>query len=296
MQVPSTSQPIWYGTPHTQSALIQFFAAHRVRGHNVIIPHRLRCTEIGYVEQGRLQLILGGRPITVPAGHLVVIPPEMNIQSGEGVNAGLYYWIGVSAGVGASQPAGGAIAHEIEQLSARLNVASRKVFPVSAGFVDIVHRLFQSLQSQPAGAMLRSGLAWALAGELFLLLRAKSTAPTVPLARIAPALTAMHSATGNDLHVDELAARCGISRAAFNAAFRAATGESPRAYFVQLKIERARELLREPALSITQITHRLGFSSTQYFASVFRRLTGQKPSDYRRGRLYEIGKRPESNA
>jgi AraC-like DNA-binding protein len=54
-------------------------------------------------------------------------------------------------------------------------------------------------------------------------------------------------------------------------------------YLTRLRISRARDLLRSSDHSVTEIAISCGFSSSQYFANVFRRLVGQTPSAFRMG-------------
>jgi AraC family transcriptional regulator len=49
-------------------------------------------------------------------------------------------------------------------------------------------------------------------------------------------------------------------------------------------MDRARSLLRRPALSVTQIGIQIGFRETSSFTSAFRRSTGLTPAEYRRHR------------
>jgi AraC-like DNA-binding protein len=57
---------------------------------------------------------------------------------------------------------------------------------------------------------------------------------------------------------------------------------TPKEYVLRLKIEEAAGILeREPARPVTTIAHELGFSSSQYFATVFRRYLRVSPGDYR---------------
>ncbi len=78
-----------------------------------------------------------------------------------------------------------------------------------------------------------------------------------------------------------LAAVAGLGTAAFHARFRAETGFTPVAYRNRLRVLRARALLRGDRRSITAIAYDLGFPSSQYFATVFRRYTGTTPSAWR---------------
>jgi AraC family transcriptional regulator len=51
----------------------------------------------------------------------------------------------------------------------------------------------------------------------------------------------------------------------------------------RLRIERAKSLLADPAMSVTQIGSSLGFSETSSFTTMFRKHTGLTPTAYRRG-------------
>lgn len=64
--------------------------------------------------------------------------------------------------------------------------------------------------------------------------------------------------------------------------FTSVEGRSIEQYWISLKTERAKELLEAGELSITTIAHRLGYSSSQYFANQFRKETGITPSEWRK--------------
>ena len=63
--------------------------------------------------------------------------------------------------------------------------------------------------------------------------------------------------------------------------FKEQTGETLFTCFNRLKIEEARRLLCETSLSVTEIAKMLGFSELKYFGSLFKRITGYSPSNYR---------------
>jgi AraC family transcriptional regulator len=68
----------------------------------------------------------------------------------------------------------------------------------------------------------------------------------------------------------------------FARAFKQSFGMPPHRYHTSLRIERAKSLLAQPDLSVTEIAANLGFSETSSFSATFRKLTGRTPSDYRR--------------
>lgn len=62
--------------------------------------------------------------------------------------------------------------------------------------------------------------------------------------------------------------------------FRSQCGCGIIEYFSQLKIQRAKELIRENTLNFTQIADYLGYTSIHYFSRQFKKITGMTPSDY----------------
>ena len=58
---------------------------------------------------------------------------------------------------------------------------------------------------------------------------------------------------------------------------------SLRDYTAQQKIEKAKTLLAQNTMSISDISEYLGYNSQSYFCSVFRKMTGMTPSEYQLG-------------
>ena len=85
--------------------------------------------------------------------------------------------------------------------------------------------------------------------------------------------------------IAELAARVHLSESRFKARFRAEVGVPPGEYILRLRIRRASALLRETEKTVTEIAYALGFSSSQYFATTFKRFTNHSPSEVRDGAL-----------
>ena len=62
--------------------------------------------------------------------------------------------------------------------------------------------------------------------------------------------------------------------------FKQATGKSIMAYFTEMRIAKAKELMAKTDLSILQISEYLDFDTIQYFSSTFKKVTGLSPSHY----------------
>jgi AraC family transcriptional regulator len=84
------------------------------------------------------------------------------------------------------------------------------------------------------------------------------------------------------LSLQMLAKESGYSRVHFLRMFRAATGYTPHNYLLKLRVDRVRELLASPTLSLTDIALECGFSSHSHLSRVFRQVLGATPSEYRR--------------
>lgn len=83
------------------------------------------------------------------------------------------------------------------------------------------------------------------------------------------------------LGVDDLARAAGLSRAHFSRAFRAAFGESPHAYLLSRRLERAAALLRTTDRSVADICMAVGLQSVGSFTTSFKRSYGATPTQYR---------------
>jgi AraC-like DNA-binding protein len=83
------------------------------------------------------------------------------------------------------------------------------------------------------------------------------------------------------LGVDDMAAAAGLSRAHFSREFRRAFGESPHAYLLTRRLERAAALLRGTDHSVAEICFEVGLASVGSFTSSFTRTYGLSPTAYR---------------
>jgi AraC-like DNA-binding protein len=81
--------------------------------------------------------------------------------------------------------------------------------------------------------------------------------------------------------VSDLAAEAGLSISRFKAKFKTELGVGPHEYILRTKIEAAKKQLLDKTTTITGVAMEFGFSSSQYFATVFRRYTSQTPREFR---------------
>lgn len=79
-----------------------------------------------------------------------------------------------------------------------------------------------------------------------------------------------------------LAAECELSVRHFSRAFRQSTGVPPHRWLSKLRIERAKELLRRPDLTLADLALACGFSDQSHFTRTFSAVVGVSPGHWRR--------------
>lgn len=83
------------------------------------------------------------------------------------------------------------------------------------------------------------------------------------------------------LDVAEIAREALMSPAHFSRQFRATYGETPYAYLMTRRIERAKALLRRGDMSVTEVCMTVGCTSLGSFSARFTEIVGETPSAYR---------------
>ncbi len=99
--------------------------------------------------------------------------------------------------------------------------------------------------------------------------------------RIRRAVELMHARLDDDLSLKEIAAASYLSPFHFSRLFKKLTGATPHAYLAGQRVARARLLLAETDLSVTQISSRVGYTSPSHFTKAFRQATGLTPRAFR---------------
>lgn len=84
-----------------------------------------------------------------------------------------------------------------------------------------------------------------------------------------------------DISVEDICKDLHYSKSYIFKQFKKTTDSSVMAYFIKLKIEKAKELLRETAMHVGEISAYLSFDNPNYFSKIFKKTTGYTPSTYR---------------
>jgi AraC family transcriptional regulator len=167
---------------------------------------------------------------------------------------------------------------------------SLRLQDVSGGRDAQVAQLMTLLHQEMAVRQLTSnlylhGIAQALAVHLVRHYRDENPelkhANALPAYKLHGAIEQMRAGLERNFSLATLAAGAGMSDFHFSRLFRRATGQSPSQYFIQMRMDKARELLLESNLSVIEVALEVGYSSPSHFSQVFRRHTGATPREYR---------------
>jgi len=92
----------------------------------------------------------------------------------------------------------------------------------------------------------------------------------------------------HEISMQDAARAVNYSDAYFSKMFKQQFGLNFTAYLTEYRIEEAKKMLCQPAISVKDIGVRVGYPDSNYFARVFRRMNGVSPSEYRMGCLKEL--------
>jgi AraC-like DNA-binding protein len=229
------------------------------------------------VLRGSEEWRVGGRRLRIGPGELLVATGPQVLQQGDRrAPPGELYWLRLVFSPAQVLEAG--IGDALDRHGLRVIRPPRSV----AG-------LFERLLAEHRSADEHS--AWAAPAALHCLLadilRAFEAAPrgssrVAPGHAVAAAMALIEERLAEPLTVAELAASVQLSAAQLHDRFLRETGYTPADYRARRRLARAKELLADPGLTVTDVALTLGFSTSQYFATFFRRFTGMSPRDHRR--------------
>ncbi len=99
--------------------------------------------------------------------------------------------------------------------------------------------------------------------------------------RLRRAIEFMHDNYSRELSLEEIAAAAYLSEYHFARLFKQIMGVTTHVYLANLRLERARKLLTDTSLSISEIAAMVGYQSQSHFTKIFKSVTGLPPRLYR---------------
>jgi AraC-like DNA-binding protein len=237
--------------------------------------------EICYLARGRQTYRVGGREYHLAGGDVfITLPGEPHDTGGQPEDPSILYWTNVR------MPRRGRSLLSLPRrdsaaLTKRLLHVPERQFAGSAALKLVLDEVFD-VHEQPGDPLRRLRLVNLMVRYLLEVLHCAerhSYLRSSPL--IAGIVEAIRSHPEESHPLGALAAQAGLSLSRFKARFKAEAGTAPHEFLLQSKAEAARRLLAQ-GKSVTETAFELGFSSSQYFATVFRRLCGQTPREFQK--------------
>jgi len=147
-----------------------------------------------------------------------------------------------------------------------------------------------------------------LRARIELALRSRPESPSAPMRRdttepppgarshlkgLEAAMAFIDKQLNKPISLERVSREAGMSKFRFCRYFKEVTGQTFRSYLARRRIQRALELLRTGERNVSEVYLDVGFKDLSHFSRVFRRITGQLPSEYRRN-LLRTSSIPES--
>ena len=229
--------------------------------------------EITCMLRGTDEWRVAGRLLRVGPGDLFIAGPQHKLsQSETRAPPGELCWLAIRLD---SAPE---IGEALDRHALRVIPAPHRLPALFDGLLA-EHRLADEHAGWAARAALHGLLAEVLRGYERV---PRGTGRAAASDAIAAAIALIEERLAEPLTVAALATVAQLSLGQFHDRFLLETGFTPADYWSRRRLGRARELLADRGLSITDVALTLGFSTSQYFATFFRRFTGISPRDYRR--------------
>jgi AraC-like DNA-binding protein len=176
--------------------------------------------------------------------------------------------------------------HDIENMLAYLRMERTQVYNLAEPLTTeaLIRKGYQMLISDyPLRGIDGSGIVYQLLLDFLKYVQTDKTASrNAHHMRLKPVMDYVEQHLSKAISIDELAATLDITPQYFCDLFRTVTGLRPVEYINRRRIDRARELLlTRPNMPIHDIAQQTGFGSNSYFSTVFRKLEGITPLQYR---------------
>lgn len=243
-----------------------------------------RFHEIFCITEGRCSVLIGRRIYRLQAGDMAIIPAR-TLHKTDYLSDGPHtkYVISLTKETAA----------EIDGfLGERLTPMCLQAGPVTVpaqrreAIYLLLGRMFYEYKNQPPHA---HGVAKACLCELLISILRYRTQEQENDGVVEEGTERIHRVTGylfehlaEDITLPALAAHFAVSPSHLSRTFKQVTGFGLREYLVNLRIQRACELLLSTSLSITEIADRCGFNDSNYFGDAFHKAIGLSPRDYRK--------------
>lgn len=254
---------------------------HSVSARCEFEPHSHSSYTVTSVVFGRLAVTVGGDGLELLAGD-VAFTGVGETHAGTAIDAE-FVSVGISPQLVSELASGMGLVRGSTEISFRerlvrdsviTSIASSMAKEMGSGMVG-EGVMIDALAQQLAVQLLRSHMAVRRSAQIEI-----SRAGPVDR-RLRRAVEFIHDNYSRDLPLEEIAEIAYLSEYHFSRLFKQVIGVSPHAYLASIRLERARSMLTETMLPISEIAATVGYQSQSHFTRVFKGATGLTPRAYR---------------
>ena len=273
--------------PRTERPLMVTACGHIVVANQGIIstarPEGRRDYQLLYVHSGLAYYMLHGKEQKLSAGQMIFYHPnEPQFYHYDSADTPDAYWIHF-------------IGNDVPRELENLNLFSKRIYyPKSRDiFPQIFNTIIQELQQKK---QYYYSIADSRFKELLCLMSREIAVHDemgAPHTReIEQAVRLFHTHFDHPGSLAEYAASCNMSVCWFTQLFKRQLGVSPQQYLMNIRISRACELLASGS-GVAEASEAIGYVDALYFSRIFKKHTGQTPSQYRKAALSRIPELPD---
>ncbi|MFA6294591.1 MAG: AraC family transcriptional regulator [Victivallales bacterium] len=262
-----------YGFPE-----LPLFGAYKFdKAVEALQVHTHRAFEICYLVEGRQNYRAFGRDYLLKGGDLFITKPDEPHSTGkQPQEKGSLFWMHLMP-PRKNKPFLGLHPLFGRELYASISRIMEKCYPGSPMIRELFEKIHVQLQmpETPSRKITMSNLLASLILEIV----ACSEKPLRREGRnLNKIIQYMNEKPEAKISVPEMAEFMGMSVSRFKTRFRHETGMPPAEYFLRLKIAKSRGFMETGKGNVSETAMRFGFSSSQHFATAFKRFTGISPS------------------
>lgn len=235
----------------------------------------LRDYSLVYITQGKgIFRVRGSRPLQVTAGDVLLIQPGVWHDYAPARETGWKeYWMMFNG------RQAGKLISQVE--------LPRRAPMMHFGVDESLHHLFTQMlevarEMPPFAEVLHSGMVLQMAAQIQSRLQLQREQGERDASFIQQAKQRLTEAGAEPVNMKTLARSLGVSYPHFRRVFKTSTGLPPQQYLLNLRINRAKQLMEEPGIKLSDVARRAGFEDPYYFSRLFKQKTGITPSQWRR--------------
>lgn len=225
-----------------------------------------------YVVCGEGILYVNKKKYTIHKNDLFLLPPNIETEYlAQPENPWQYYWVGFN----------GITAQKILKLCGFIDDVYVLSNNNSAEIIELLKKISSQKKNDPATEYLLLGYLY----QLFAILIRNNSQQTKPVETddyIRKAIRYINEKYNTNINVGNVATYVGLERSYFFKLFKKNMGISPQKYIINVKLNKALELLKSSNFSLNEICYICGFNDYPHFCKYFKKTYFIPPKEYRK--------------